>query len=154
MLIIKDKVQYSRIIGPVCMYTQPIKMQDFVNKKGIVAGWGYNKRNVLSEQLHFLLMPIVDRRTCVNSNILFAPQSESKTFCAGFSAPSEGSTTSLSGLCGGDSGGGLTIFDGAQYKLLGIVSFTLGSTQLCDPQNYASFTDVNSFSDWIQANKK
>lgn len=54
----------------------------------------------------------------------------------------------------GDSGGGFIVNNNGRWYLRGIVSSSLFDKELlmCDTRNYAVFTDVAAYIDWIQQN--
>ena len=55
----------------------------------------------------------------------------------------------MSGPCRGDSGGGLFVKKGETYYLKGLVSASLTSLGQCDVTNFALYTNVEKFIDWI-----
>ena len=57
----------------------------------------------------------------------------------------------LRGPCNGDSGGGFVVKSDGKWYLRGVVSSALYNNELfmCDTHNYAVFTDVAQFKDWI-----
>lgn len=61
------------------------------------------------------------------------------------------------GVCNGDSGGGMYFERNGIYSLRGIVSLTVSRSSevnLCDPQEYVVFTDAARYLDWIRENSK
>lgn len=89
-------------------------------------------------------MPIVDKMTCLQSNRPFYGQYLTATnFCGGYK--------NNTNVCRGDSGGGLIFQKDQIYYIGGITSLgvALQGTDQCDLTQYAIFTDVAKFSDWI-----
>lgn len=59
------------------------------------------------------------------------------------------------GVCNGDSGGGMYFEENGSYTLRGIVSQIRASESalnFCDPNHYVVFTDAAHYLDWIQEN--
>lgn len=69
LLKLSQVVQFTRFIQPCCLY--PAEKQDLnnvVNKKGFVVGWGIQEDDDLADTLTEATMPIIDSLTCLNSN--------------------------------------------------------------------------------------
>lgn len=57
------------------------------------------------------------------------------------------------GVCNGDSGGGMYFDDSGIYRLRGIVSIAKsknGVENFCDANSYVVFTDAAQYLNWIQ----
>ena len=67
--------------------------------------------------------------------------SSNRSFCGG--------SRDGSGVCMGDSGNGLFVEYSGIYFLRGIVSSSLYTKSNCDVYNFAVFTNVLKFFDWI-----
>lgn len=54
-------------------------------------------------------------------------------------------------ICNGDSGGGLVFEENGIYRIRGIVSLTVGTSEnTCNSESYVVFTDVAQYLDWIE----
>lgn len=111
---------------------------------GKIAGWGQSEEAQLHVAPKKLEIPIVSTRECVNAAYGYHFILSSRTFCAG----------SKDGRihCRGDSGGGFVLFNEGRWMLRGVISAVLADqrTMDCDPYNFAVYTDVAKFSDWVR----
>ena len=112
---------FSSYVQPICLWNEK---NDPTQTEGHIGGWGQsqNLENFFEE------ITIVD----LASN---------RTFCAG-----RGDGT---GVCDGDSGGGVSIIDGSTFYFRGIVSSGLRNQISCDVTKFSIFTDVLKFRTWI-----
>uniref|UniRef100_A0A1B6KD40 Peptidase S1 domain-containing protein n=1 Tax=Graphocephala atropunctata TaxID=36148 RepID=A0A1B6KD40_9HEMI len=143
ILILDSPAQISRHVQPACL---PDKKNITVSPytMAIVSGWGKNEDKIDSSSLYYAKMPIIDLRKCLSH----LPQSFQKylsytTFCAGY--------INGTGVCNGDSGGGLLTRYNGRWQLQGIVSVSSSKeiSSFCHPRNYALFTKVQVFIPWI-----
>jgi secreted trypsin-like serine protease len=89
-----------------------------------------------------LKVPIVqDNQNCYHKNHLLATIGSEKTFCAG----KEGV-----GVCLGDSGHGLFIEIENVFYLKGVVSSSLSDPSGCYTKNFAIYTNVMKYLEWIK----
>lgn len=128
-------------------YVQPISILDSADQTvvtvGTVTGWGRSKD---TSKFHetvstFITVAIQANEDCLPGEPRLAAIASRRTFCAGM--------TDGSGVCHGDSGGGLFIeIDGIKY-FEGIVSSSLTDNGMCDVSKNAIYTNVRKFKDWI-----
>ena len=111
---------------------------------GVVIGYGKSEDET---KVHENIPKILDTPIHTNEHCFLEHQSllkisSKRTFCGG-----SGTGT---GVCRGDSGGGLFVTDGSAYYLRGIVSSSIiGGRYGCDVDVYSVFTDVTKYTDWI-----
>lgn len=112
--------------------------------EGIVTGWGRSEDvSKVHENDPKLIKVLIQTNTqCLPQNARLAELSSERTFCAGLK--------NGSGVCHGDSGGGLYINVNDVYQLNGIVSSSLTNEVGCDISKNAIYTNVLKFRAWIQ----
>lgn len=130
-------------IRPICLWssaTEPLE------KNGIVTGWGKSEdQSKLHEhEPKLTTAPIQSNEDCFFEAERLLGISSRRTFCAG--------TRNGSGICHGDSGGGLFIKVAGIFYFRGIVSSSLIKDDTCDVTNFAVYTNVLKFTDWIVRN--
>ena len=130
----------SNFIQPIFLWnddTPPTQTE------GYVAGWGMNRKSgkKLEEIPTKLKVPIHTNAHCWYTEHKLLPISSPRTFCAG-----SGDGT---GVCTGDSWGGLSIKVGSTFYFRGIVSAGLLDGMNCDVSIYSIFTDALKFKLWI-----
>ncbi|XP_058824443.1 plasminogen-like [Topomyia yanbarensis] len=146
LLKLKADVKFGHFVRPACLWNFDEDYKILINKVGLVPGWGYNEKGLVSEQLSYAQMPVVAHETCIWSNRDFFSKVTSNTsFCAGF--------RNGTSVCNGDSGGGMVFKQSNRWFLRGIVSVSaaLQNKVSCDPNHYAVFTDVAKFLPWINS---
>nr|XP_029718859.1 phenoloxidase-activating factor 3 isoform X1 [Aedes albopictus] len=93
-------------------------------------------------------LPVVDTITCLDSDPeAFGPTLKKQMFCAGY--------TNGTGICNGDSGGGLFFEDNGVWYLGGIVAFTRARDEnkaMCYTKGYGVFTKIHDYLSWIREN--
>lgn len=140
VMIIEDEVPFNKFIKPICMASSDMEVTE-----GYVTGWGKsedetkNHENIPKE----LKLPIWKNEDCYRESIEFAAISSKRTICAG--------NRDGSGVCNGDSGGGMYIESNGVFFIRGIISASLLKAGKCDVSNYASYTDVVQYKSWIEA---
>uniref|UniRef100_A0A1S4GDH1 Peptidase S1 domain-containing protein n=2 Tax=Anopheles gambiae TaxID=7165 RepID=A0A1S4GDH1_ANOGA len=147
MVKLASEITMSDYIFPVCLWPRGLGHEDITGRKGFVVGYGLNDAGSTSNHLLDVEVPVVDRWTCLESNRdTLSSQLASTMLCAG--------ARDGVGPCNGDSGGGMFFMAGNEWHIRGIVSFApnLDGTDKCDPKQYAIYTDVAKYLDWI-ANK-
>lgn len=136
-----DSIHYSAFVQPICIWDH--ENEPFVSQ-GTVTGWGrsedLSKKHETDPKL--LKVTILTNEQCFLESKPLIDLSSNRTFCAGL--------RNGSGVCHGDSGGSLFFKDHEQYYLKGIVSSSLIAEDGCDVSNYAVYTKVVKFRDWIQ----
>ncbi|XP_032683410.1 serine protease gd-like [Odontomachus brunneus] len=146
ILVLKDFVEYSPKIRPICLWTGSSNLQNVVNKFGYVVGWGkddFGKPHLTEPRM--TREPIVSQEDCLWSNPSFVNFTSNRTLCAGL--------RDGSGPCNGDSGSGLVLYDSTtgRYQLRGIVSRSLYdlNKMTCDLTQYVIFVDAAKYILWI-----
>jgi len=114
----------------------------------LVSGFGVTdqgKRQILTNKLKYVQLPVVEQETCSNSFALLKktkrnlPNLTNNMFCAGIP---EGGKDS----CQGDSGGPFTLTEDGQFWAAGIVSWG----EKCGKEGaYGVYTKVTNYLDWI-----
>jgi hypothetical protein len=143
ILIMEQNIQFTNFIRPICLWKSNVEPS--VNK-GIVVGWGTtgDSANGYESTANMLEVPIIqDNLKCFYENYKLAKIASDTSFCAG----KEGIA-----VCSGDSGSGLSIeVNGISY-LKGIVSSSLIDKEKtgCYKENYAIYTNVMKYLDWIE----
>ncbi|XP_058130751.1 uncharacterized protein LOC131284381 [Anopheles ziemanni] len=145
LLVLKDDVKYSSVVRPICLWSYDTDYKSLINKVGLIPGWGYNDRGLVSSRLSYAQMPVVSHETCIWSNRNFFSRVTSDTsFCAGFKNGTS--------VCNGDSGGGMVFKISNRWYLRGIVSVSAALQDLlrCNVEHYVVFTDASKFTTWIK----
>jgi hypothetical protein len=133
-------VTFSNYIQPICLI-QPTSEIEAI-KNGIVAGFGRSEEKNVENIARVINMPIHSYKECLKSKDHESLLSH-RTFCGGHA--------NGTGVCVGDSGGGLYVSYRNTYYLRGIVSASLhGDNYGCNVDAYAVFTDVIKFKSWIE----
>lgn len=130
----------SVYIRPICLWNAASEPSE---KEGFVTGWGKSED---PSKVHQTIPKLIKSPIQSNEDCFFGAErllgiSSRRTFCAG--------TLDGSGICFGDSGGGLFIKVQGVYYFRGIVSSSLTNDNGCDVQNYAVYSNVLKFKDWI-----
>ncbi|XP_039314707.1 uncharacterized protein LOC105194836 [Solenopsis invicta] len=120
-----------------------------VGSLGKLAGFGRTAHGESSALLQALTVPVISLSQCrsASQNANTEQFITIDKFCAGY--------TNGSGVCDGDSGGGLVFKTNSLWYLRGIVSVSLGTIQeggnaYCDYNLYSLYTKVSSHISWIQ----
>ncbi|KFB44762.1 AGAP001366-PA-like protein [Anopheles sinensis] len=145
LLVLKDDVKYSSFVRPICLWNYDTDYKSLINKVGLIPGWGYNDRGLVSSRLSYAQMPVVSHETCIWSNRNFFSRVTSDTsFCAGFKNGTS--------VCNGDSGGGMVFKISNRWYLRGVVSVSAALQDLlrCNVEHYVVFTDAAKFTAWIK----
>lgn len=133
--------RFNDYVQPACLSIS----SDLTGKFGTVVGWGLTESDEISRKLKTTRMPVVDAITCLKSDrVLFGRTLDEGLFCAGF--------TNGTGVCNGDSGGGIFFKETNAWHLGGIVSFSRqrdDNRNLCHSKSYSAFTKVFTYLDWI-----
>ncbi|KAL7013625.1 hypothetical protein ACKWTF_015494 [Chironomus riparius] len=139
VLVLERKIIFDSYIQPICMGSN---IEHLTN--GFVVGFGKSEDEIKKHENipKILETPIHKNEDCFLSNRELVTLSSRRTFCAGSGLGV--------GVCNGDSGSGLVVLHNGHYYLRGIVSSSLKNVKYgCDVDNYAVFTDVLKFNDWI-----
>ncbi|XP_070504794.1 uncharacterized protein [Chironomus tepperi] len=140
ILMLKKFVKFSLYIQPICLIPPESNIAEISD--GYAVGYGLNENRNLENVLKYVKMSIeLSNEDCFLTNNEVVKLASRRTFCAG--------DRNGSGVCSGDSGNGLFVeYRGVNY-LRGIVSASLLSVKICDTYNYAIFTNVQKFYEWI-----
>ena len=131
---------------PLLPITDPVFMQQIVTgDDSTVIGWG--NRSTSGEdfpnELHEVVVPIVDRQTCQAAFDDDGIEITEHMICAG---PETGGRDS----CQGDSGGPLMVNRDGVWHQIGVVSFG-GSEGCAAADNYGVYTSVPTHRQWIDS---
>uniref|UniRef100_A0A182N5Z8 Peptidase S1 domain-containing protein n=1 Tax=Anopheles dirus TaxID=7168 RepID=A0A182N5Z8_9DIPT len=145
LIKLANHVEITDYIQPVCVWPATDSQDEVVGKLGTVIGFGLKDTTAMSDVLLEAEVPVVDLWDCLESNRdAFGSQLSRTMLCAG--------GRDSVGPCNGDSGGGLFFEYPNGWYIRGIVSFapnTQGEA-ICDPTQYAVYTDVAKYYEWIR----
>lgn len=84
VITVRDEVEFSNIIKPICLWTGNADLKEIVGEKGAVVGWGRDENgNLVTEEPKQVLLPVVSQEMCKNSHATFKDVTSNRTFCAG-----------------------------------------------------------------------
>ncbi|XP_053694864.1 polyserase-2-like [Sabethes cyaneus] len=140
---------FTPFVQPICLWKRDdgIVLPNIFDLIGTVVGWGLTDANKTSSLLNTARMPVVSTHECLQSDRnFFGRVLYSKAFCAGFK--------NGTGVCNGDSGGGMYFQHQGQWYLRGIVSFSsvLSESRICDLKQFVGFADAGLYLDWLYEN--
>ncbi|XP_059480094.1 serine protease gd-like isoform X2 [Neocloeon triangulifer] len=156
VLVFAQDFNFTKDVQPVCLWNDDDDIKKIANKTGEFVGWGLTEHLTQPDELQQVVLPIKSHFQCFLQNRPFFSKylRPGLSFCAGYS--------NGTGLCNGDSGGGLMIKLGARWFLRGIASTSKGKVQLlpgkevpqyiCDTNYYSIFSDVAYYVNWIAQN--
>lgn len=132
----------SFYVRPICLWTsetEPLEVE------GIVTGWGKSEdpSKKHENEPKLIKVSLQTNEECFLTAKQLIDLSSFRTFCAG-------AKNGTSGVCSGDSGGGLFIKVEGVFYLKGIVSSSLVKVDGCDVSKNAVYTNVLKFKDWIE----
>lgn len=136
-----DSIHLNPFVQPICIWNS--ENEPNINK-GEVVGWGQSEDKTRNHETvpKIVTALIQANEKCFLKTNALVKISSLRTFCAGLS---DGS-----GVCKGDSGGGLFIKIDGIYHLKGIVSSSLLKGTECDVSVNAVYTNVPKFKNWIE----
>lgn len=137
----EGSIFFNSFVQPICQWDSQVEP---TVTEGFVIGWGKSEDpGKVHENIPKLIKILVQtNEQCLPKHGALAELSSERTFCGG--------VTDGSGVCLGDSGGGLFIKIDDIYHLRGIVSASLMKDGVCDVSNNAVYGNVLKFKDWIQ----
>ncbi|RZB39248.1 Trypsin, Ldl recept a, and/or Sushi domain containing protein, partial [Asbolus verrucosus] len=149
ILVLSNPAEFSPVIRPACIDWELDDITDHLTKNnlGLIAGMGVTENDTSSEQLRATYLPVVDDTECIKQQKKdFKKYITFTSFCAGW--------RNGTGVCNGDSGGGLVFpveKNPNKLTLQGIVSISprRPGTSFCDPNYYTVFTKVGIYVEWI-----
>lgn len=135
----------SIYVRPICLWNEPTEPTE---KIGIVTGWGKSEdqSKIHENKPRLAYAPIQTIESCVFESERVVDISSPRTFCAG--------SRNGTGVCHGDSGGGLYLKVDRVYYFRGIISSSINRYDTCDVTDFAVYTNVLKFKDWIEKNTK
>ncbi|XP_066998504.2 modular serine protease [Anabrus simplex] len=149
VLALSSPVEFTTVVRPICIDWKLEHMNtDIVeNNTGVVVGWGVNENDTFSDTLRMTRLQIAGDERCIQEQPRdFKKYVTYTTFCAGF--------RNGTGVCNGDSGGGL-VFQAPDktWNLQGVVSVSprRRGTSFCDPTYYTVFTKVGIYVKWLDS---
>lgn len=136
----KGSIHFNEFVQPVCLWSSETKPN---LAEGTVAGWGKSEDPTKAHEdiPKLVRVSILNNAQCLPGEDTLASISSQRTFCAGLK--------NGSGVCSGDSGGGLFIKMNDVYFLKGIVSSSLIKDEMCVVTKSAVYTNVFEYMDWI-----
>lgn len=144
VVVLDNSAHPGAFINTICLINasdDPLSVND-----GIVVSYGHNETMSFNPEVSptKFEMPIQDELTCIFSNDAFAYISSNRTLCAG--------TGKGEGVCSADYGSGLYVKSNGRIYLRGILSAVISndSKKKCSGDSYSLFTDVASYSKWIE----
>jgi secreted trypsin-like serine protease len=137
-------VTFNDFVRNIALPTVPYAKED-VN--GFVVGYGISETRPDHEvKPRRIEIPIVSENDCFSNHPKFISTLSRDTFCAG----KKGVAT-----CPGDSGSSFHIIKNSSPVLIGVVSSGIKRLRVpCKIENYAMFTDVFKFNEWIESTIK
>lgn len=133
-------ILFNFFVQPICIWESE---SEPAITEGTVTGWGKSEdpANIHENIPKLIKVQIQHNDKCLPRNGDLADISSERTFCG---------LGNGSGVCEGDSGGGLFIETNGVNFLKGIVSSSLLKNDTCDVASNAIYTDVPKFMDWIK----
>lgn len=134
-IVFNEAIQAIRLPAASQFYT------DFVNQHSTVSGWGNTGPGTSTERLlRWVYMRIITNAQC--RQVFSATAVADHVVCAlGYVSPSN------QGVCGGDSGGPLIVFENGIPTQIGIVSF--GASSGCNIGLPSGYIRTSQFTSWI-----
>lgn len=136
-----NKIHFGDFIQPICLWSS---VNEPTVTSGVVTGWGKSEdpTKIHENVPKVISAPIQTNELCFLDSKSLVDLSSIRTFCAGL--------RNGSGVCSGDSGGGLFIKVNGVFYLKGIVSSSLIKDGGCDVSKNAVYTNVPKFNDWVE----
>jgi len=134
ILVLKEKIVFNKAVGPVCLPSKSVNLQDQVVK---VMGWGnVAYRGEISPVIKKANIRVIDLDICRTMYDLNKETNQICTYEHGRDS------------CQGDSGGPVVWLDPEtnRYTQVGVISYG----RACGSTDPAVNTDVASFKDWIE----
>lgn len=143
LITVKNEVSESLYVKPILLPNRTETESLLKITEGFVVGWGRDSSTNRSHETipKELQLPIQTDSVCLRSNIAYTRITSERTFCAG--------SQDGKGPCTGDSGSGFFVELKGKFYLRGIVAASLAKDGVCDANNYAVFTDVLMFLNWL-----
>lgn len=135
-----ESIHFNSFVRPICFWGSG---DEPTEDTGVVVGWGESEDKTKNHENLPTLIQVLFKTNeqCFLTTKTLVDLSSIRTFCAG--------SRNGSGVCSGDSGGGLFIIVDDRYFLKGIVSSSLVREGRCDISKDAIYTNVLKFRNWI-----
>lgn len=134
-------INFNVFVQPICLWNSEAEP---TVTKGIVTGWGKTEDlTKVHQNIPKRVKALIEtNEQCFLNTKALVDLSSFRTFCAGL--------RNGSGVCHGDSGGGLFIKVDGRYYLKGIVSSSLIKDGNCHVTRNAVYTNIFKFREWIE----
>ncbi|EFA05168.2 hypothetical protein TcasGA2_TC015295 [Tribolium castaneum] len=84
VVILAEKIDFSKYIRPICLWSEPDDVDKIVGQKGKVVGWGRDEQdNLMTAEPKQADIPVVGQEECLRSSEAFRYITSERTFCAG-----------------------------------------------------------------------
>lgn len=84
VVILAEKVEFSKFIRPICLWSEGDDIDSIVGQKGKVLGWGRDEQdNLMTAEPKQANIPVVSQEECLRSSEAFKYITSERTFCAG-----------------------------------------------------------------------
>lgn len=136
----EGEIHFNNYIRPICLW-QSLFVPPVI--EAIITGWGKSEDPTTAHENkpRMIKVRMQTNEKCFLDTKALVDLASSRTICAGL--------RSDSGVCRGDSGGGLFVMIDDVYYLRGIVSSSLVKDNDCDVSKDAIYTNVMMFGEWI-----
>lgn len=82
--IMRERVQYTEYIRPICLWDGSTNINEVEGKMGTVVGWGRDgSGNIVTPEPKKINIPIVSEVVCLRSSDTYRYITSKRTFCAG-----------------------------------------------------------------------
>lgn len=135
-----NKITFGDFVQPICLWESE---NEPTVTEGVATGW-IKIESLMESRDNFpklVQAPIQSNNECFLDEDRLVDQSRT-TFCSGI--------LNGSGVCNGDSGGGLFIIVDGIFYLKGIMSLSLIEDDGCDVSKNAVYTNFLKFKDWMK----
>lgn len=138
----KGSIHFNDYVQPICLWGSDNQLSI---PDSFVIGWGKSedKTRYHEDTPKLVELKIKTNEECLPKEEVLAALSSVRTFCAR-------SISGESGVCFGDSGGGLVIKVDHRHFLKGIVSSSQDNGFECDVTKDVVFTNVFKYTNWIK----
>ncbi|KAG9484731.1 hypothetical protein GDO78_008044 [Eleutherodactylus coqui] len=149
LIQLENPVTMNSNVSPICLPESSEASLYEASRVGYVSGFGITEENIMTDHLHYVLLPVIGRDKCQKQ--LTKQQVDEKTrkqkftenmFCAGYTEDENLSKDS----CQGDSGGAFAVKGKEKWVATGLVSWGIKCGR-----GYGYYTKVASYIDWIRS---
>ena len=83
-IVLLRTITFTNLIQPICLWESTQTYADIIDHRGVVAGYGKTESSLSESNVpYWSELPVVDDRTCLDSNSAFLKITSRRTFCAG-----------------------------------------------------------------------